>query len=127
MLLSVIAERTCDLASTSCMLQRMATMGVNFIEGTGDDKDFSSVESGDVAILPAFGASVQEMRTLADRGVQIIDTTCPWVSKVWNAVDKQVRPPLWLSCSSSVAGGGCKAAQPQRGAGSMVAAPFQAA
>lgn len=25
------------------------------------------------------------------RGVQIVDTTCPWVSKVWNAVDKQTK------------------------------------
>lgn len=28
-----------------------------------------------------------ELRTDYDRGVQIVDTTCPWVSKVWNAVD----------------------------------------
>lgn len=27
------------------------------------------------------GASVQEMKLLNERGVQIIDTTCPWVSK----------------------------------------------
>ena len=84
----------------------MATMGVNFIEGTGDQKDFSGVQDGDVAILPAFGASVQEMRTLADRGVQIIDTTCPWVSKVWNAVDKQARCNLLFHISVSSARGG---------------------
>ena len=34
---------------------------------------------------------VQEMKLLADRQVQIVDTTCPWVSKVWNAVDNQSR------------------------------------
>lgn len=42
-------------------------------------------------ILPAFGASVQEMQLLDERGVQIVDTTCPWVSKVWNAVDAHKR------------------------------------
>lgn len=71
-------------------MQRMTAMGVKFVEVVDEQKDFSQVESGDVVILPAFGASVQEMRLLADRGVQIVDTTCPWVAKVWTAVDKQV-------------------------------------
>jgi 4-hydroxy-3-methylbut-2-enyl diphosphate reductase len=39
-------------------------------------------------ILPAFGATVQEMQLLNDRGCHIVDTTCPWVSKVWNTVEK---------------------------------------
>ncbi|RYY85164.1 hypothetical protein EON63_07915 [archaeon] len=42
---------------------------------------------GDVVILPAFGATIQELQQLDEMGVQIVDTTCPWVSKVWNAVD----------------------------------------
>ena len=68
---------------------RLREMQVNFIEAdkaTGL-KDFSPVAPGDVVILPAFGASVQELQLLNDTGVQIVDTTCPWVSKVWNAVD----------------------------------------
>ena len=46
------------------------------------------VNQGDVVILPAFGASVQEMQLLNDKGCKIVDTTCPWVSKVWNSVEK---------------------------------------
>jgi len=46
------------------------------------------VNSGDVVILPAFGASVEEMQILNDKGCTIVDTTCPWVSKVWNSVEK---------------------------------------
>ena len=68
--------------------KRMQEMQVEFIPVIDQVKDFSVVGSGDVVILPAFGASVQEMQILNDKGCQIVDTTCPWVSKVWNTVEK---------------------------------------
>jgi len=65
--------------------------GIEFIEKTGDGgKRFDKVQAGDVVILPAFGATLAEMQHLEDVGVTTVDTTCPWVSKVWNVVDKQV-------------------------------------
>ena len=63
-------------------------MNVLFISVEDGMKDFSEVASGDVVILPAFGATVQEMQLLSERGCHIVDTTCPWVSKVWNTVEK---------------------------------------
>ena len=63
-------------------------MDVLFIPVEEGVKDFSDVVSGDVVILPAFGATVQEMQLLNERGCHIVDTTCPWVSKVWNTVEK---------------------------------------
>ncbi|MCS5697993.1 4-hydroxy-3-methylbut-2-enyl diphosphate reductase [Cyanobium sp. FGCU-52] len=63
-------------------------MDVRFIPVDGGVKDFSEVAGGDVVILPAFGATVQEMQLLNERGCHIVDTTCPWVSKVWNTVEK---------------------------------------
>jgi hypothetical protein len=57
-------------------------MDINIIEVTDKGKDFSPVKESDVVILPAFGASVQEMSLLNDLSVQIVDTTCPWVAKV---------------------------------------------
>lgn len=68
--------------------QRLQDMEVGFIEVIDGDKDFSVVNKGDVVILPAFGASVSEMQLLNDKGCTIVDTTCPWVSKVWNSVEK---------------------------------------
>ncbi|MFQ3617793.1 MAG: 4-hydroxy-3-methylbut-2-enyl diphosphate reductase [Cyanobacteriota bacterium] len=68
--------------------QRLRDMQVQFIPVEAGQKDFSGIESGDVVILPAFGASVQEMQLLNDKGCTIVDTTCPWVSKVWNSVEK---------------------------------------
>lgn len=60
----------------------MTDMGISELSVTENGKDFSVVDQGDVVILPAFGASVQEMQILDDKKVQIVDTTCPWVSKV---------------------------------------------
>ena len=66
----------------------LRNMNVRFISAEKGIKDFSSVQEGDVVILPAFGATVQEMKLLHERGCHIIDTTCPWVSKVWHTVEK---------------------------------------
>ncbi|MGL5193094.1 MAG: 4-hydroxy-3-methylbut-2-enyl diphosphate reductase, partial [Chroococcales cyanobacterium] len=63
-------------------------MNVEFIPVDEGKKDFEVVQAGDVVILPAFGATVQEMQLLNDKGCTIVDTTCPWVSKVWNSVEK---------------------------------------
>jgi 4-hydroxy-3-methylbut-2-en-1-yl diphosphate reductase len=69
--------------------QNLRDMQVQFIPvDPQGQKDFSVIAGGDVVILPAFGASVQEMQTLNEKGCKIMDTTCPWVSKVWNSVEK---------------------------------------
>ncbi|MEA5477186.1 4-hydroxy-3-methylbut-2-enyl diphosphate reductase [Pseudanabaena galeata UHCC 0370] len=68
---------------------KLKEMEVQFVPVNNDgNKDFSGVEQGDVVILPAFGASVQETQLLDKLGSKIVDTTCPWVSKVWNRVEK---------------------------------------
>nr|AYV97154.1 hydroxymethylbutenyl diphosphate reductase [Haslea ostrearia] len=74
---------------------RLDDMNVQFIEKLGEgEKNFESVEDGDVVILPAFGASFEEMDYLDKKNVEIVDTTCPWVSKVWNTVDMHQKKGL---------------------------------
>jgi 4-hydroxy-3-methylbut-2-enyl diphosphate reductase len=64
-------------------------MNIDFVPISGDgQKDFSGISEGDVVILPAFGASVQELQMLESRQCEIVDTTCPWVSRVWHRVAK---------------------------------------
>ncbi|KAL6218651.1 hypothetical protein ACLB2K_011861 [Fragaria x ananassa] len=68
--------------------KRLEDMEVKNIPIEEGRKQFEVVDKGDVVILPAFGAAVDEMLSLSERNVQIVDTTCPWVSKVWNTVEK---------------------------------------
>ena len=72
----------------------LGDMEVAFIEKTDTGKRFDTVEEGDVVILPAFGASLEEMQLLDSRDVTVVDTTCPWVSKVWTTVDKHQRADM---------------------------------
>ncbi|KAJ0441422.1 putative 4-hydroxy-3-methylbut-2-enyl diphosphate reductase [Helianthus annuus] len=68
--------------------KRLKEMEVKIIPVENGEKQFHVVNKGAVVILPAFGAAVNEMLTLNNKQVQIVDTTCPWVSKVWNSVEK---------------------------------------
>ncbi|KAK4529822.1 hypothetical protein CCYA_CCYA02G0679 [Cyanidiococcus yangmingshanensis] len=84
---------------------RLKEMGILFVSEHVDEKglphkDLSGIEPTDVVILPAFGATLEEMNYLDQLGCQIVDTTCPWVSKVWNALDKHQR----ARCTSIIHG-----------------------
>lgn len=71
---------------------KLRQMEIGFVPVNEDgSKDFGVIADGDVVILPAFGASNEEMGLLASKGCEIVDTTCPWVSRVWNRVDKYKR------------------------------------
>eukprot|EP00195_Chlamydomonas_chlamydogama_P006493 CAMPEP_0202901764 /NCGR_PEP_ID=MMETSP1392-20130828/14551_1 /ASSEMBLY_ACC=CAM_ASM_000868 /TAXON_ID=225041 /ORGANISM="Chlamydomonas chlamydogama, Strain SAG 11-48b" /LENGTH=393 /DNA_ID=CAMNT_0049588375 /DNA_START=310 /DNA_END=1491 /DNA_ORIENTATION=- len=80
--------------------QRLRELDINIVEDEGKGKDYSGIQGGDVVIFPAFGATVQEMKHFRDQGVQMIDTTCPWVAKVWNSVDTHAKK----SCTSVIHG-----------------------
>lgn len=49
--------------------EKLHDMNVKFVQktGNGNDKDFSGVGKGDVVILPAFGATIEEMKMLDER------------------------------------------------------------
>lgn len=64
------------------MYQKLESLNVKYVPLAENGKDFSVAKQGDVVILPAFGAALQEMQVLNEKKVQIVDTTCPWVSKV---------------------------------------------
>jgi len=78
---------TNELIHNPMVNERLRTKKVNFIEKDGENsKDFSKIKEGDVVMLPAFGATLDEMKELDLKKVKVVDTTCPWVAKVWSTV-----------------------------------------
>jgi 4-hydroxy-3-methylbut-2-enyl diphosphate reductase len=68
--------------------QNLKNIKIEFIADRAGKKDFSVVRSDDVVIIPAAGTAVGDMQLLTELGCTIVDTTCPWVARVWNAVEK---------------------------------------
>jgi 4-hydroxy-3-methylbut-2-en-1-yl diphosphate reductase len=68
--------------------QKLREMSIEFIPEVAGEKDFSEVKPQDVVIIPGAGATFEELQLLRSIGSTMIDTTCPWVVKVWNTVEK---------------------------------------
>ena len=66
---------------------RMTELGIRFIHPNPDgDFDFSPITADDVAIIPAFGVTLQDFDILRGIGCILVDTTCGSVLHVWKRV-----------------------------------------
>jgi 4-hydroxy-3-methylbut-2-enyl diphosphate reductase len=70
---------------------KLKEMGVVFLPASGKGFDYSSVQSADVVILPAFGVTIQDFQTLRELGCVVVDTTCGSVLNVWKRVEVYAR------------------------------------
>lgn len=71
--------------------EQLRGLGVRFVPQEGAKKDYSQIDGEDVVVLPAFGATHEEIVYLHETAHAIVDTTCPWVSRIWNVLDKHIR------------------------------------
>jgi len=66
--------------------------GIKFIMDTQGNQfvDWDELESDDIVIIPAFGTTVEIMKMLSEKGIQVekYNTTCPFVEKVWKRSDQ---------------------------------------
>ncbi len=66
---------------------RLIEMGVEFLSGQYcNGTTHEDLHPEDVVILPAFGVSIQEFKTLQNSGCILVDTTCGSVLNVWKRV-----------------------------------------
>jgi len=66
--------------------------GIKFIMDTHGTQfvDWDELKADDIVIIPAFGTTVEIMKMLSEKGIQIekYNTTCPFVEKVWKRSDQ---------------------------------------
>ena len=80
---------TGDMIHNPSMNDRLREMGIEFLsEGFNGRPDelFDTLTPEDVVLLPAFGAPVQWVKKLRERGCIVVDTTCGSVLSVWKRV-----------------------------------------
>lgn len=65
---------------------RLDALGLLHLPWNLNDPLYAQLGEEDVVIIPAFGVPVPMRRTLEERGVQLVDSTCGNVIKVWNRV-----------------------------------------
>ena len=72
--------------------RRLTDMGIVFLyPDDAGQFDLSALTPGDVVILPAFGATVDDFKRLQETGAVLVDTTCGSVLNVWKRVDQYAR------------------------------------
>lgn len=75
--------------------QDLEALGLRFIMDTKGNQllDWNEVHSEDIVVIPAFGASTESIKILVEKGVDVFkyDTTCPFVTKVWNRSESLVK------------------------------------
>jgi 4-hydroxy-3-methylbut-2-enyl diphosphate reductase len=82
---------TAEIIHNPFVNEKLRGMSIEFIPVRDGEKDFSQVGAADVVIIPGAGTTLQEMQILKARGCTVVDTTCPWVTKVWNVIEKHHR------------------------------------
>jgi len=82
---------TAEIIHNKFVNKQLVDMGFIFLSGQYASATFDDIGKDDVVILPAFGASVEEIEKVEKRGARIVDSTCGAVVTVWNNVHKYVR------------------------------------
>lgn len=71
--------------------RRLSDSGIEFLYPDDGRFDFSGITPDDVVIIPAFGVTLADFRTLREIGCILIDTTCGSVLNVWKRVESYAR------------------------------------
>jgi 4-hydroxy-3-methylbut-2-en-1-yl diphosphate reductase len=81
---------TGDVIHNPTINGRLREMGMGFLadDGVPVERSLDSLGEEDVVLLPAFGAPLEWVRKLRERGCIVVDTTCGSVLSVWKRVTR---------------------------------------
>ncbi len=80
---------TAEIIHNPGVNRRLREMGIEFLSGRLKGQvSIDDLRPEDIVILPAFGASVEEIERLRQCGCTLVDTTCGSVIHVWKRVEK---------------------------------------
>ncbi len=65
---------------------RLDALGLRHLPWDASSPEYAGLSEDDVVIIPAFGVPVSMRSMLEEKGVQLVDTTCGNVVKVWQRV-----------------------------------------
>lgn len=79
---------TTEIIHNPTVNQMLSDMGVRFLSGGYKNADIGEISRDDVVIVPAFGTTVAELKSLHDIGCTLVDTICGSVVNVWKRVER---------------------------------------
>lgn len=79
---------TTEIIHNPTVNENLRSMGVSFLSGGYQNASIADVTKNDVVIVPAFGTTVTELKTLHDIGCTLVDTICGSVVNVWKRVER---------------------------------------
>jgi len=83
---------TTEIIHNQSVNERLRDMGFIFLNSSyNNGETYNDITSEDVVVLPAFGASVQEIETIRQKNCILVDTTCGAVINVWKSVEKNAK------------------------------------
>jgi len=82
---------TSEIIHNGFVNEKLRELGFVFLTGSEAQATHDDIVSGDVVLIPAFGAPVAEIKRIQKKGALIVDTTCGAVVNVWKNVQRYAR------------------------------------
>lgn len=83
---------TAEIIHNPRVNKNLLDQGIRFLSGRyKGDSTLDDVKEGDVVLLPAFGATLEEIDMLREKKCVLVDTTCGSVMNVWRQVERNAR------------------------------------